>query len=115
MNDRGGRTAFLCSVEIAASRFRAPRNDWRGVRAPRNDNHLRPFVRTTRRGRLAMRNIRNDSGIAQSTLSELLNSQFSIYQPVPCDAHISRYSPQAASNSLCVPKPAALPPSNAKI
>ncbi|MDR1093773.1 MAG: hypothetical protein LBL66_06460 [Clostridiales bacterium] len=35
----GVRGAFSCSVEIAASRFRAPRNDKRGVRAPRNKSN----------------------------------------------------------------------------
>ncbi|MDR1093335.1 MAG: hypothetical protein LBL66_04220 [Clostridiales bacterium] len=42
-NERVKRGAFLCSVEIAASRFRAPRNksnDNRGV-SPRKDTQGR--------------------------------------------------------------------------
>ncbi|MDR1094735.1 MAG: hypothetical protein LBL66_11370, partial [Clostridiales bacterium] len=42
--------AFPCSVEIAASRFRAPRNDKRGVRAPRN--------------RLVARSVQRDAAIS---------------------------------------------------
>ncbi|MDR1092898.1 MAG: hypothetical protein LBL66_01980 [Clostridiales bacterium] len=57
------RGAFPCLVEIAASRFRAPRNDNRGVRAPRNksnDNEGAGVPVFGKDCRVALRAPRND-------------------------------------------------------